>query len=176
MEYFDAEKPGEGQIGLHHVFFTSLDPGGLFFAAEGVDTIPMQPDPEFAEMPAYPMPMLADTQARHARIVRDGFWKKLTRLAGKVPFAEDVAAGYFCVIDPDTPTHVRGVVLLALAWFVVPAAAMPEFLLVFGLTDDAAVMALVARLVRRHVRERHYRRARSALSIREPLSDEEIWG
>jgi uncharacterized membrane protein YkvA (DUF1232 family) len=52
---------------------------------------------------------------------------------------------------------------------------MPEFLVVLGLTDDAAVVALVAGMVRRHIKERHYARARRALGIPEPLPDDEIW-
>jgi len=46
---------------------------------------------------------------------------------------------------------------------------------VLGLTDDAAVVALVASIVRRHIKERHYQRARTALGIAEPLPDIEIW-
>lgn len=128
------------------------------------------------ELPITPVPIVASTRARHARLVRQGFWKKLLRVAGHVPFSEDVAAAYFCVIDPATPSRVRAGLLLALAWFAVPTAVMPEFVAVLGLTDDAAVVALVAGMVRRHVKERHYVRARAALGIAEPLDDSEIWG
>jgi len=30
--------------------------------------------------------------------------------------------------------------------------------------------------VRKHIKERHYVRARAALGIAEPMADEEIWG
>jgi len=136
----------------------------------------MANEPELFDMPVLPLPVLAVTQARYARIVREGFWRKLLKVAGRVPFAEDLAAAYFCVIDPETPSRVRGVLLLALAWFVVPASVMPEFLVVVGLTDDAAVLALTVGVVRKHIKERHYMRARQALGIPEPVSDEEIWG
>lgn len=129
------------------------------------------------DLPVIPLPVVASTQARyHARIVREGFWKKWMKVAGRVPFAEDLGAAYFCVIDPETPSRVRGVLLLALAWFVLPASVMPEFLIVAGLTDDAAVLALTAGMVRKHIKERHYVRARAALGIAEPVTDEEIWG
>lgn len=127
------------------------------------------------DLPVIPLPVLASTQARHARIVREGFWRKILKLTGRVPFSEDLVAAYFCVADPATPSRVRGALLLALAWFVLPASVMPEFLIVLGLTDDAAVVALVAGIVRRHIRERHYRQARAVLGIAEPLSDSEIW-
>jgi uncharacterized membrane protein YkvA (DUF1232 family) len=129
----------------------------------------MTESPEPLVLKVIPLPVVISTRARNARIVRDGFWVKLLKLAGHVPFAEDLAAAYFCVIDPATPRRVRGVLLFGLAWFVVPASVMPEFLIVLGLTDDAAVVALMLGVVRRHVKERHYRRARAALGIPEPV-------
>ena len=105
--------------------------------------------------------------ARHARIVENGFWPKLLKAVGRVPFAEDLAAAYFCVLDPATPGRVRGVLLAALAWFVLPAALLPEFLIVLGFTNEIAVAALVVRVVRKHLKERHYVRARAALGIPE---------
>jgi len=128
------------------------------------------------DIPVIPLPVIAITQARHARIVREGFWKKMLRTAGRVPFAEDLAAAYFCVIDPKTPSRVRGVLLVALAWFVIPASVMPEFLIVVGLTDDAAVLALTIGMVRKHIKDHHYVRARAALGIAEPYEDEVVWG
>ena len=35
---------------------------------------------------------------RNERIVNEGFWKKLRRLIGKIPFAEDLVAAYYCEI------------------------------------------------------------------------------
>jgi uncharacterized membrane protein YkvA (DUF1232 family) len=106
--------------------------------------------------------------ARHARIVDEGFWTKLLRLGGRIPFAEDLAAAYFCVIDPATPGRVRGVLLAALAWFVVPAAVMPEFVAILGFTNEIAVTAIAVRMVRKHLKEQHYARARAALGIPDP--------
>ena len=136
----------------------------------------MRDKPDPFDIPVIPLPVIAFTQARHARIVREGFLRKILKTAGRVPFAEDLAAAYFCVIDPQTPSRVRGVLLVALAWFVLPAAVLPEFLIVAGLTDDAAVLALAAGMVRKHIKERHYVRARAALGILEPVADDEIWG
>jgi len=110
-----------------------------------------------------------------AQIIEEGFWKKLLKLAGRVPFVEDLAAAYFCFVDPTTPGRVRGIVLVALAWFVLPVSVLPEFIVVLGFTDDVAVVAIVARMVRRHIKERHYQRAREALGIPDPVGDDEIW-
>jgi uncharacterized membrane protein YkvA (DUF1232 family) len=117
------------------------------------------PDPAFFQLPA--------KIARHARIVDAGFWPKLLRLAGRVPFAEDLAAAWFCIVDPETPGRVRGVLLAALAWFVVPASIMPEFVAVLGFTNEIAVTAITVRMVRKHLKERHYLRARAVLGLPE---------
>ncbi len=69
----------------------------------------------------------------------------------------------------------RGVVLAALAWFVLPVSILPEFIVVLGFTDDVAVVAIAARMVRRHIKQRHYQRAREVLGIPHPVSDDEIW-
>src|ERR1700735_4754537 len=96
-------------------------------------------DPNAVQLPA--------VIAKNARIVEEGFWPKLLKLAGRIPFAEDLAAAYFCVIDPTTPGRVRGVLLAALAWFVLPAAVMPEFVVVLGFTNEIAVTAIAVRMI-----------------------------
>jgi uncharacterized membrane protein YkvA (DUF1232 family) len=113
-------------------------------------------------------PHLPAVIARYARIVDEGFWSKILRLTGRVPFVEDLAAAWFCVADPTTPGRVRGVVLAALAWFVVPVSIMPQFVIALGFTDDFAVAAIAVRMVRKHIKERHYARARTIFRIPEP--------
>lgn len=110
---------------------------------------------------------LARSARLHARIVDEGFWRKLLRVAGRIPFAEDLAAAWFCIADPATPRRVRGVLLAALAWFVIPASVMPEFVVVLGFTNEVAVTAVAVRMIRKHLKERHYVRARAALGIPE---------
>ncbi len=103
--------------------------------------------------------------ARNERIVREGFWKKLLKKAGRVPFAEELATAYFCVADPTTPARVRGILLGALAYFVVPIDAIPDFVAGIGFTDDAAVIAGALALVSRHIRAEHREQARKALHL-----------
>ena len=111
---------------------------------------------------------LPATIARNERIVDAGFWKKLLKVAGKIPFAEDAAAAYFCAVDPQTPSKVRAVLLAALAYFVTPIDVIPDFVAGFGFTDDAAVLALALSLVAGNVKDIHRKRARTALHIAEP--------
>lgn len=115
------------------------------------------PDPTAVQLPV--------TIARNKQIVEERFWKKLLRYAGKIPFAEDLAAAYFCTVDPATPSRVKGILLAALAYFVLPFDAIPDFLAGFGFTDDAAVLATALGLVTGHIKPRHRSRARGLLGI-----------
>ncbi|MDE1986001.1 MAG: DUF1232 domain-containing protein [Alphaproteobacteria bacterium] len=118
------------------------------------------PDPKAVQLPA--------VIARNQRTVERSFWKKLLKVAGRIPFAEDLAAAYFCAVDPLTPGRVRGVLFAALAYFVIPTDVIPDFIAGFGFTDDAAVLATAIGLVSGHIKPHHRQRARAALNIPEP--------
>jgi uncharacterized membrane protein YkvA (DUF1232 family) len=92
------------------------------------------------------------------------FWRKVRRVLARVPFAEDLLAAYFCAMDRNTPAYVRGVLLGALAYFVLPADAMPDILPLLGYTDDALVLVTAIRLVSGHIRDEHREAARQALA------------
>ncbi len=113
----------------------------------------------------YPVPAVV---IRNERLVRERFWPKLRRLIGTVPFAEDLAAAYFCAVDMNTPVRVRAVLLAAAAYFVIPTDLMPDFVAGLGFTDDATVLSLALGLVSGHVKERHKTLARNALLRPEP--------
>lgn len=115
-----------------------------------------------------PNSVLAQSEAEvadNSRIVEEGFWRKLLRVATQIPFAEELAAAYFCAVDAETPGRVRGMLIAALAYFVLPFDAVPDFLAGFGFTDDAAVLAGAIGLVSRHMKPQHYSRAREALRL-----------
>lgn len=99
------------------------------------------------------------------------FWRKLRRVAGQLPFAEDLAAAWFCALDPRTPVRVRATLLAATAYFVLPTDTVPDFILGLGFTDDAAVIAAALGMVGSSIKERHRARAREALLRPEPPSD-----
>jgi uncharacterized membrane protein YkvA (DUF1232 family) len=118
------------------------------------------PNPADIHLPA--------TIAQNEKIVDRDFWTKLRKVAGKVPFAEDAAAAYFCAVDPTTPSKVKATLFAALAYFVMPFDVIPDFLAGIGFTDDAAVIALALGMVAKHIRPEHRVRARAALHIGEP--------
>jgi uncharacterized membrane protein YkvA (DUF1232 family) len=95
--------------------------------------------------------------------VRRDFWAKLKRVARQVPFAEDIAAAYFCTLDPSTPSRVRFVLLGAIAYFVLPFDAVADFLPLLGFADDAAIIAAAISQVAGAITQEHRDKARDAL-------------
>jgi uncharacterized membrane protein YkvA (DUF1232 family) len=101
--------------------------------------------------------------ARDKARVERGFWRKVRWTLGHVPFVEEAVAAYYCALDPRTPVQVKAVLLAALAYFVVPADMIPDFIAGVGFTDDAAVLAAAIGIVAPAITERHRDKARHAL-------------
>ena len=114
-----------------------------------------KPDFETADLPA--------VMSGNEKKVRDRFWPKLARSLARVPFAEQAVAAYYCALDPQTPLKVKGILLAALAYFIMPIDLVPDFILGLGFTDDLTVLATAIGLVRAHMRPEHRRRAAAAL-------------
>jgi uncharacterized membrane protein YkvA (DUF1232 family) len=91
------------------------------------------------------------------------FWRKVRRVLTRVPFAEDLLAAYFCAIDRNTPIYVRGILLGAVAYFVLPADMIPDVLAPLGFTDDASVIAAALTAVGSNLQPRHRDQARERL-------------
>ncbi|WP_311031089.1 YkvA family protein [Mesorhizobium koreense] len=96
--------------------------------------------------------------------VRGQFWRTAKRAARQVPFMEDVVAAYYCALDTRTPTCVRGILLAALAYFVLPTDFIPDFIFGLGFTDDVAVLTAAITAIRSHITPAHRAAAREALS------------
>jgi uncharacterized membrane protein YkvA (DUF1232 family) len=111
----------------------------------------------------------ADARASEERAarVRARFWRTLKRAARQLPFMEDLVAAYYCALDTRTPTRVRGILLAALAYFVLPLDIIPDFIAGFGFTDDVAVLSAAISAVRTHITPAHYAAARAALAGKE---------
>jgi uncharacterized membrane protein YkvA (DUF1232 family) len=96
--------------------------------------------------------------------VDEGFWPKIRRVAGKVPFASDALALFWCAKDPETPAAARGMMFAALAYFVLPTDVIPDVLAGLGFADDAAVIAAVIGVAGKHLKPRHKQAAQAFLS------------
>ncbi len=101
--------------------------------------------------------------AERERKVRSEFWQKLRRFAGQVPFVEDIVAGYYCALDPATPMRVRGMLLAAIAYFILPLDFIPDIVAGLGFADDAALFTAVLALVSAHITPTHRAAAARAL-------------
>ncbi len=102
--------------------------------------------------------------ARDEAQVRRGFWRKAKRVAAKLPFAEHLLAAYYCAFDRTTPLAVKTTLVGALAYFVLPADAVPDLLPVIGYGDDAAILMGALKLVAGHIRPEHREAAKQALA------------
>jgi uncharacterized membrane protein YkvA (DUF1232 family) len=97
---------------------------------------------------------------KQERSVRAELLPKLRRTLARVPFAEDLLAAYYAVLDRNTPTAVRATLVGALAYFIVPLDFVPDLLLGLGFTDDAAILFAALRMVAGAVKEEHREAAR----------------
>jgi uncharacterized membrane protein YkvA (DUF1232 family) len=100
--------------------------------------------------------------SNEAAIARD-FWPKLKRSLARIPFAEDVLAAFYCAFDPATPLKVKGILLGALAYFIMPIDVIPDVLLGLGFTDDMAVLYTAISMIRSHMTQAHRDKARETL-------------
>jgi len=101
--------------------------------------------------------------ARDEARVRSGFWQKARRTLGRVPFTEDAVAAFHCATDSATPLPIRATLFGALAYFVLPFDAIPDFLVGLGFTDDAAILVAAFTAARLHITEAHREKARAWL-------------
>lgn len=95
--------------------------------------------------------------------VRKKFFKTARKAIRQIPFMEDVVASYYCAFDPATPPKVKATLIGALAYFVLPLDAVPDFILGLGFTDDATILMGAIALVQAHIRDEHRAAAREAL-------------
>lgn len=105
-----------------------------------------------------------DTQKSREDKVRRDFWPKFKRVAAKLPMADEVLAAYYCAMDSDTPQRTRGILLAALAYFILPLDLFPDFIAGFGFTDDIAVLTAAVTAIRSSMTDGHRAAARETLA------------
>ncbi len=95
---------------------------------------------------------------------RRKFWRRLKREAASLPLAEQLLTAHYCAFDRNTPIYVKGVLVGAIVYFVVPDRFIPKYVSLIGLADDAAVLAAAFKAVSSHIRPEHREAARRALA------------
>jgi len=108
-------------------------------------------------------PEILGPEETQRQTIRKKLLATARKAARQIPFMEDVVAGYYCAMDPATPTKVRATIIGALAYFVLPIDAVPDILLAIGFGDDATILMGAIAIIRNHMREDHYQAAREAL-------------
>jgi uncharacterized membrane protein YkvA (DUF1232 family) len=108
---------------------------------------------------AYAVPGATPNEAK----VRQDFWPKVRRVLGRIPFASDLIAAYYCALDPATPAQAKVILLGALAYFIMPADLVPDFVALLGFTDDAAVLLMAVNRVQKYIQPEHRQRAQAFL-------------
>lgn len=117
-----------------------------------------------ATAPLDPSRALAPLTVRVNEVrVQKGFWPKVRRVASKIPFAKELLSVWFSAKDEETPLRAKGLMLAGLAYFVLPADAIPDVLTGIGFTDDAAVLFALLNLVGKHVKPKHKQAASETL-------------
>jgi len=111
--------------------------------------------------------ILGPAEQAQERKVRRSFWGTFRKAARQIPFSEELVAAYYCAIDRNTPTRVRAVLLGALAYFVLPVDAIPDFVVGIGFADDASILLTTLGIVRAHITPAHRAAARDALDRQE---------
>lgn len=97
---------------------------------------------------------------RNEEIVRESFVSKAKRYLNRIPLAQETVAMYFAVLDPKTPVWVKATAGAALAYFILPLDAIPDFIPILGFSDDAGVLAAALSAVSSHVTNEHRAKAR----------------
>ena len=92
------------------------------------------------------------------------FWMIVKRYANRGSFVPNAVALYHCMIDEATPVAASATIAFALAYFVIPMDAVPDWIPVSGLVDDGTVLAMTLAIVRAHVTDEHRRKAQEWLA------------
>ena len=118
-------------------------------------------DPDTALDPA--RALIPSVQRVNETRVAHGFWPKIRRTAARIPFAGEALSVWFAARDPETPATAKGLMLGALAYFVMPIDAIPDVFAGIGFTDDAAVITAMIAMLGANIKRRHRDAAAEAL-------------
>ncbi len=108
----------------------------------------------------YQLPVIFE---KNQKTVKKSFWRKFGRVASLIPFATELLSAYYCSIDPETPVRVRAILVAALAYFILPADLIPDFIIGLGFSDDATVLTAAIGIVAGHISDVHKSRANSTI-------------
>lgn len=91
--------------------------------------------------------------------VRSEFVIKIKRTIGKFPLGREAVSMYYCMLDARTPLWVKSTVAGALAYFILPFDAVPDFIPLIGFGDDLGVLAGTLSAIITHITPEHRKQA-----------------
>ncbi len=91
--------------------------------------------------------------------VKNHFFDKVKRYAGKIPFVFDAVCLYYCALDPETPTYAKAIAFAALAYLILPLDAVADWLPLVGFADDAGAVAAAIGSLAAHINNEHRNQA-----------------
>ena len=102
-------------------------------------------------------------EQNRARVERD-FWPKARRFLARVPFMDQLLAAYYAAMDENTPLRARGILLAALAYFILPLDMLPDMMAGLGFTDDLSVLLIAINTAGNAIKPHHRLAARERLA------------
>ncbi|MBT6048043.1 MAG: DUF1232 domain-containing protein [Bacteroidetes bacterium] len=99
-------------------------------------------------------------QLKDEILVKNKFEDKARKLVGKIKFLRDAVELYYCAIDPKTEKWVRVLAFSALAYFIIPIDAIPDFTPFLGYTDDAGIIIAAIKKLSDKVTDEHRAKAK----------------
>ena len=84
-------------------------------------------------------------------------WKKIGKyalVAGKDVITRCLVL-YYCMMDKDTPAWAKTTILSALAYFISPLDAIPDFVPAVGYGDDLGALGVAMASVAFHIKQEH---------------------
>ncbi len=129
---------------------------------KGVAT-PQPPPVVEPQRPVRPEEWVGADTNRNEQVVREGFMPVARQYLRRIPMAAEVVALYFCLLDRRTPLWAKGVAAAALAYFILPLDAIPDFLPLLGMSDDIGVLSAALAAVSTQITPEHRNRAQAWL-------------
>lgn len=105
----------------------------------------------------------ADAATYSKYYTESGFWSKVKHLGKKAgsKVAFPALLLYYVLASRDVPVKIKGTILGALGYLILPIDIIPDFIPIAGYDDDLAVLATVVKLVAEYTDEEIERKARA---------------
>lgn len=135
---------------------------------------------EASTIPNFSTPKTEAEYREQAEFIVRNFPEKLAKLSKRLRFASDLLALFRYMTDPEVHWGKKALVVGALAYFIIPADAIPDIAPAIGFLDDIGVIALVIRYLGKEIKPYYAwdeEPGRTAARPADPLdAQEELFG